>query len=422
MALAGAVESAHRAGVVHGDVKPANVLLSRFGDPKLADFGLATLRSEAHDAGGIAGTLAYSAPELLAGGPPTPATDVYALAATLHTLLAGQPPFAAAGEAGVASLAVSITTTTPADLPLRGVPEALCRVLQQGLAREPSERQATAGQLGRQLQAVQAAAGYDITPLLVEEEEAPGEPDQRAAAPAAPTAHHHRRRWPARSRIAGAILLVVGLVGLSGPSPGPTSAHLSPLYRDDFETGNGWFEQDDGLATIAYDAGRYRMHVKRPGIQYLSDTAFRGPVYGKPMTALGDVSVRVSAHPESGTGLFGLVCRQAERRVSFYEGLLGVDGTARIVRYRADRLDTLVLTRVAVPPPGRPVRLRLDCAGGPGATRLRLFVDGRSVADVVDHQGLATGSTGLATATAEAETATVTFDDFVILGRKSDTS
>lgn len=407
--LAGALESAHRAGIVHGDVKPQNVLLSRFGEPKLTDFGLARLRGEDAAPAGVTGTLPYLAPEALAGAGPTVAADIYALAATLYTLLAGHPPFASPSDQNVANLAARMAADAPASLLPEGVPDLLCCIIEQGLAKTPGDRQESAAQLGRQLQAFQAQAGNAITPLLVDGDAPELEVDR-------PT----RRRSGLRlSRVAGVVLLVAGLFGVAVPSK-EGSVRLTPLYRDDFETGSGWYERDDAVIGAAYAAGQYLLTVKQPGQQVLSDTAFRGPVFGQPMTRLGDVSVRVTGWSQSGTGLFGLVCRQSEGRRSFYEGVVGVDGTARILKQADGQLTTLATSPIALLAPAAPVRLRLDCAGDTKGTRLRLFIDGRNVVDTVDHDALPPGSVGLAAATAEAERATAVFDDFVILGRPSD--
>src|SRR5262249_34024899 len=96
--LARAVQVAHQQGIVHRGLKPANVLLTKDGAPKIADFGLAKLLdsdSSQTQSGAILGTPSYMAPEQAEGrtkdtGPPT---DIYALGAILYKLLTGCPPF-----------------------------------------------------------------------------------------------------------------------------------------------------------------------------------------------------------------------------------------------------------------------------------------------------------------------------------------
>jgi len=97
--LAGALAAAHAAGVLHRDVKPDNVLISAYGEPQLADFGVARIQGEAPSRSGmITGSLAQVAPEVLSGQPASEASDVYSLASTLYQLIAGRPPFVRDGE------------------------------------------------------------------------------------------------------------------------------------------------------------------------------------------------------------------------------------------------------------------------------------------------------------------------------------
>jgi serine/threonine protein kinase len=94
--LAEALEALHRRGVVHGDVTPANILLDAVGKPLLADLGIAWIFGEQADA--VEGRLPYVDPVVLAGGSPTPAADVYALAAVCSRALTGEPPGAGASS------------------------------------------------------------------------------------------------------------------------------------------------------------------------------------------------------------------------------------------------------------------------------------------------------------------------------------
>src|SRR6201984_269387 len=88
--LCGALETAHRTGTLHRDIKPANVLVNDYGEPVLSDFGLAHISGGFQTATGhFTGTISYTAPEVLTGGPPTVAADIYSLGATIYALLAG---------------------------------------------------------------------------------------------------------------------------------------------------------------------------------------------------------------------------------------------------------------------------------------------------------------------------------------------
>ena len=93
-AVADALEAAHRAGVVHRDVKPGNVFLTSDGEVKVLDFGIASAAGEAAlTTGEMLGTPAYLAPERVLGHPATAAADIYALGVVLYELVAGRRPF-----------------------------------------------------------------------------------------------------------------------------------------------------------------------------------------------------------------------------------------------------------------------------------------------------------------------------------------
>lgn len=414
--LAGALASAHGAEIVHGDVKPDNVLLSSLGEPKLADFGIATIRGAGADAAGdSSATVAHAAPELLHGGEPSVRADIYALCSTLFMLLAGRPPFPVAGHTNLVARVAGITDEPPPDLRDSGVPGPLWEVLTQGLAKAPAERQVDAAQLGRQLQAVQVALGVPITRLPIEVGD-PGADARLGAAP--PIAGRAKARLstrpPARALFVATLVAVAALVAVAVPRIIRRPAALPLLYQDNFDGGQSWYEHESEQGLLRYDGGQYRMAVDPSNQVLLSDTSFRGGSYGEPLTALTDVSVRVTVASASPSSVFGVFCR--DRAAGYYQAVIRTDGSALLLKTSPSGLVTLGnATSVALAAAG-PTTIRLDCIGQSPA-RLALFVDGKKVITATDRAPFRSGSVGMIVAS-EAVRADVRFDDFALYGRR----
>ncbi|MBU3067205.1 protein kinase [Nocardia sp. NEAU-G5] len=249
--LAGALETAHGAGILHRDVKPANVLLTDYGEPQLTDFGIArTTGGFETTAGTVTGTLAFTAPEVLEGGPPSVESDVYALGATLFCLVSGHAAFERRkGEQAVAQLLRIVRDHIP-DLRQQGVPGVACELIEAAMARDPVERPHTAVEFGNLVREVELRSGLPIDEMAL-----PGVTGSRDTSAPRPARERSPSGWTARpprlplqltsfvgrrAELAdvGALLTTARLVTLTGPGGvGKTrlameAAAASPLHAN----------------------------------------------------------------------------------------------------------------------------------------------------------------------------------------------
>ncbi|MEV6772505.1 protein kinase [Nocardia sp. NPDC051030] len=158
--LAGAIESAHRAEVLHRDVKPANVLLSRYGEPQLTDFGIARIPGGFRTSTSmITGSPAFTAPEVLKGEEPTVRSDVYGLGSTLFALLTGHAAYERqAGEKVIAQF-LRITSAPLPDLREQEIPSDVADAIEAAMSPDPSHRPGSAVEFGELLRGIQAEHG-----------------------------------------------------------------------------------------------------------------------------------------------------------------------------------------------------------------------------------------------------------------------
>ncbi|MEV6057645.1 serine/threonine-protein kinase, partial [Streptomyces sp. NPDC052107] len=283
---AAGLSEAHRQGVVHRDVKPANVMLTTDRTVKITDFGIARFAEEAASGltatGKLIGTADYLAPERALGCPAQPASDVYSLGCVLYELLTGRPPFSGATSLAVVQQHVGAAPAPP-DRLRPGIPQPLSDYVLHMLAKDPAHRP-TAEQAAAWL------ATQNGTPRPAEHDGSTLMPTP--AIPSSPTPHagesragthsrpNGRRKLASKAVLAGAgLVLFAGATALGAslnsgatsprspvspsptriastptgrnpattPSPAPPSARTSPGPEHGGDKGGEWSgKQDDG--------------------------------------------------------------------------------------------------------------------------------------------------------------------------------
>ncbi|MEA2375698.1 MAG: eukaryotic-like serine/threonine-protein kinase [Thermoleophilaceae bacterium] len=226
--VAEALDHAHENGVVHRDVKPANVLVRPDGTAKLADLGIATAaeQSQITRSGSVLGTAAYMAPERLEGGAGDRTADVYALAAVAYEALSGRKAVEGSTPLEVAR---RVVTQPPAELidAVPAAPPGAAAALRRGLAKDPAERPRTAGELVDRLARAFDGWSPPAAPLpgtATTATVAMPATEQRQPTPlpppAPPRTTHRSRRLPVLAALLAALLVSGLVVALSSGDSG----------------------------------------------------------------------------------------------------------------------------------------------------------------------------------------------------------
>jgi serine/threonine protein kinase len=279
IAVADGLAFAHQHELVHRDVKPQNVLLSREGEVKVTDFGIARSLDVEHgvtQTGTVLGTGDYLAPEQASGDPVSPATDVYSLGVVLWELLAGDVPFS--GENFVAVALRHVNEAPPSLRELRPeVPARLAAALERALEKDPARRFPSMAALAAELRACLAELEGEAPPLPVEDDR-----ELTLISRPRPALPRPRRRARARRRpvlyvllalvAAGAAVAAVFLLTGSSPQNSPVagpggggSGTTVPLHGltdydpqgDGSEHSSSAPQATDGNASTYWDTERY---------------------------------------------------------------------------------------------------------------------------------------------------------------------
>jgi serine/threonine protein kinase len=228
--VASALDYAHGQGIVHRDVKPANVLLGEEGRAYLSDFGIARVvassRHAAHT-GGVVGTPGYMAPEQARGQQPDPRSDIYSLGCMAYEMLTAQPPFQGDSPVHVLMRHISETPPPPSSV-VPELPSHVERAVLKAMAKEPDQRWPTASYF------IQALRGHVDVEKVQTVSLHPHTPSPLGAGatplptPTPAPGRSRRPRWLALAALAVALLILTVLVPTLGRAPGPAPEAAAP--------------------------------------------------------------------------------------------------------------------------------------------------------------------------------------------------
>ncbi|MGW4339519.1 protein kinase domain-containing protein [Rhodococcus koreensis] len=166
--IAGALETAHRLEILHRDVKPANILLTDYGEPVLTDFGIAHISGGFETSTGtVTGSPAYTAPEVLSGAAPSTASDIYGLGATMFCAVTGHAAFERHSGEQVVAQFLRITTQPVPDLREQGIPEDMSSIIERAMSADPGARHASAAAFGDELRQIQSRNGFPVDEMAL---------------------------------------------------------------------------------------------------------------------------------------------------------------------------------------------------------------------------------------------------------------
>ncbi|WP_228002995.1 serine/threonine-protein kinase [Nocardia australiensis] len=270
--IAAGLDAAHAGGLVHRDVKPANILVTDADFAYLVDFGIAHTEGDAAmtQVGMAVGSYTYMAPERFDVGPVTGRADIYSLACVLHESLTGTTPFPVASMSVLVRAHLSEPPPRPS-VQRAGIPPALDEVIARGMAKDPADRHPTATDLARAARAALSAAPVANTPTFVVRAPDPatfGQTDptvlQRQSAFIPPEATGEFVITPTDPTVVTATELYFTPLPDQLPKPSTADAQQPPvrpfpdahLYREDQQ----------------YSGGQLYPDAQDPGAQQYSDT------------------------------------------------------------------------------------------------------------------------------------------------------
>jgi len=442
-----ALAYAHEMGVVHRDVKPANIMLDRSGRVILTDFGVAKMLTgtKVTVTGTVLGTPAYMSPEQGMGEPGDSRSDIYSLGVVLYELATGRLPYDA--DTPLAVLLKHVHDPLPLPRTLNpGLPEEVERIILRSLTKDPGDRYPTVQAMLGDIAALPPATVPAAQPgSLNTRSLAARAPQSVAAAPSRPTPPPSRPTGSLPRRTfwlgGGAVVAVLACLGLlaagalvvyfagddlmklvsaapptatSVPreptrTPRPPATPLGPageiLFEDHFDdSASGWVQWEEMGGGVDYGDGFFRIWLEEVQADYWSTSGHN----------FADVRVSASTFKAGGPddNDFGVVCRFQDDD-NFYAFLISSDGYAGILKMEDGERTMLqqegMLSADAISQGAATNEVTAVCVGD----HLALHVNGELVTDVRDG-AFSSGDVGLIAGTFEEGGVEIHFDDFFV--------
>jgi len=322
--VAAALGYAHRSGVVHRDVKPGNILITRDGQVKVTDFGIAqAISSEDHlaEAGSVMGTATYFSPEQASGAAVDGRSDVYALGVVLYEMLVGRPPFIGDTPVEVSSQHVNAAVPSMGQFS-ESVPKDLEAIVMQALSKSPENRYQSADELRADLirfsegQPVEAAQrdtaffGADATRAVAA---VPGERTRSVPIMSGPRTDIRRRR---RNPVGPIILVLIVLLAAGGGAYAYVQSNKTNNVALPNVVGQTVLSATQELSNEHFVVGTKQVNSKKAKNIVISMSPKAGTSLAKGSSVRLIVSLGVKTSPVTVTDLVGMSLANAENQLS----------------------------------------------------------------------------------------------------------